>query len=255
MKTTNTLPPVTNSEWFRNWFDSSFYHKLYANRNEAEAIAFIDALLYELEPAAGTAMLDLGCGNGRHSKYLASKGFDVTGIDLSASSIREAKRSSTASLCFLRRDMRMDLGEGLFDYVFSFFTSFGYFEDPCDDYKVIRNIAATLTPGGTLLLDYINSPYAEKKLLADEEKEIDGVLYHIQRWTDEKRFYKKISIAEHLFNKPLEYTEVVKKFSVEEFEDMLNRNGLRLVKLFGDYELNDYDRETSPRMILLAKKP
>ena len=84
-------PGDNNHTWFKHWFDSSFYHQLYANRDEKEAAAFIDELINELEPAADSRMLDLGCGSGRHSKYLASKGFDVTGIDLAASSVRQAK--------------------------------------------------------------------------------------------------------------------------------------------------------------------
>ena len=40
--------------------------------------------------AGGTA-LDIGCGNGRNSRYLAAQGFQVTGIDISEQSIRWAK--------------------------------------------------------------------------------------------------------------------------------------------------------------------
>src|SRR5690348_7112852 len=97
--------------WFKNWFNSSFYHQLYAKRNEQEAAGFIDALLNELQPAPDSCMLDLDCGNGRHSKYLASKGFNVTGVDLATASIREAKKCQTPSLQFHRRDMRDNLGK------------------------------------------------------------------------------------------------------------------------------------------------
>src|SRR5215470_2336385 len=115
-----------NKAWFKHWFDSSFYHQLYANRDENEAAAFINELVNELEPAANARMLDLGCGSGRHSKYLASKGFDVTGIDLAGSSIRQAKRWETEKLRFYRHDMRVTFGREVFDIVFNFFTSFGY---------------------------------------------------------------------------------------------------------------------------------
>ena len=65
-----------NNAWFKQWFNSSFYFKLYAQRNDAEAAGFIDALLHKVQPSSGATMLDLGCGNGRHSKYLAAKGFN-----------------------------------------------------------------------------------------------------------------------------------------------------------------------------------
>ncbi len=45
-------------------------------------------------------MLDVACGKGRHSRALADMGFDVTGIDLSFDSIREAKKSENEHLHF-----------------------------------------------------------------------------------------------------------------------------------------------------------
>src|SRR6476660_5164228 len=201
MKNVNTATIINqhsdiNRAWFKRWFDSSFYHQLYANRDEKEASAFIDELVNELQPAAHSRMLDLGCGSGRHSKYLASKGFDVTGIDLAASSVRQAKRSEREKLRFYRHDMRIPFGRNAFDIVFNFFTSFGYFDDPSEDLKVVNNIYSTMKPGGALVMDYINLVAAEKKLKVSEEKEIDGIIYHITRWTTETHFFKKIRIED-----------------------------------------------------------
>jgi len=169
-------PVIENKEWFSRWFDSSFYHKLYADRNDIEAAGFIDQLVKELQPPSLAQMLDLGCGNGRHSKYLASKGFNVTGTDLASSSIREAKRWENPSLRFYRHDMRVPFGRNCFDYVFNFFTSFGYFKTSDEDHKVVSNISASLKPGGILVMDYINSRTAEKKLIPEEKKEVDGII-------------------------------------------------------------------------------
>src|SRR5215470_3978830 len=93
-------PRVDN--WFANWFDSPHYHQLYAHRSDAEAAGFIDALIDRLTPEEHASILDLGCGAGRHAKYLASKGFCVTGLDLSAASIRAARRSERPGLRFQR---------------------------------------------------------------------------------------------------------------------------------------------------------
>jgi len=244
---------INNSQaWFKQWFDSSFYHQLYANRDEQEAALFIDELVNELQPAANSRMLDLGCGNGRHSKYLASKGFDVTGLDLAASSIRQAKKWETGKLHFYRHDMRVPFGRNAFDHVFNFFTSFGYFDDPSQDRKVVTNIYSALKPGGVLVMDYINSVHAEKKLVPAEKKEIDGIIYHITRWTTDTHFFKKIRIE--TMGEPVEHIERVKKFSVDDFKNLFAHCGLQFEKLCGDYYLNEYDIQTSPRLILIATK-
>ena len=114
-------------------------------RTDAEAARFLDELIARLRPRGKARVLDLGCGAGRHSKHLASKDLRVTGMDLAAGSIREAKKSEQPGLRFLQHDMRVPFGQATFDFVFSFFTSFGSFEEPrehmaCSEH---RHIAAS----------------------------------------------------------------------------------------------------------------
>src|SRR5215510_15203422 len=92
--------PEKQSQWFESWFDSPYYHKLYAHRDRAEAAAFVDALVRELRPDPGSTMLDLGCGTGRHARRLAARGFTVTGLDLSERSLRHARRFARPRLRF-----------------------------------------------------------------------------------------------------------------------------------------------------------
>jgi len=242
-----------NGAWFKNWFDSSFYHQLYSNRDENEAAGFIDELICELNPKPGSAMLDLGCGSGRHSKILAGKGFDVTGFDLAGSSIATAKRFEKSNLNFYRHDMREPFGRNLYDYVFNFFTSFGYFKCDEDNHKVIRNIQQSLKPGGVLMMDYLNVQYSDKHMMAEETKEIDGVIYHIHRWTDEDYFYKKICI-ESGADEPIVHTEQVARLGLSDFYELFVQHGMMIEQIYGDYRLGAYDREKSPRLIMLVKR-
>lgn len=248
------IKDLASSTWFKSWFDSRHYHQLYQYRDETEARKFIDALLNELTPLYGSSMLDVGCGTGRHSKYLASKGFNVKGFDLALSSIRDAKRHEGDTLHFYQHDMQIPFGQKEFDYIFNFFTSFGYFKHRHENEQVIRNMSVALKPGASLLIDYLNVQYAEQQMEAVEEKEIDGILYHINRWSDASFIYKRIAIHEQHSLKPLEYVEQVARFGVEEFSDMLSKNGLAIRKLYGDYQLNPYDLSKSKRLIILAEK-
>jgi SAM-dependent methyltransferase len=241
------------TNWFSHWFDTSFYHSLYANRNEKEAAGFVDELVHELAPAAKSVMLDLGCGNGRHARQLAAKGFDVTGIDLAGSSIQEAKRYERENLRFRRLDMRRPFGVSRFDYVFNFFTSFGYFKTAGENLAVIRNIHDALKPGGYLLMDYMNSSYSERRLIREEEKEIDGIRYYLTRWTSTTHFFKKI-VIDTGSKTPFEYTEQVEKLDLDNFHALFEQNSLKIEQVFGDYSLNEYDTESSPRLIMLVKK-
>lgn len=59
--------------WFKDWFNSPYYHQLYFNRDESEAAAFINKLIAYLKPIPGSTMLDVACGKGRHALQLAEK--------------------------------------------------------------------------------------------------------------------------------------------------------------------------------------
>src|SRR5262249_37851160 len=149
-----------------------------------------------LQPESNAAILDLGCGAGRHSKYLAAQGFRVTGIDLSGESIREAKSSERPGLQFFQHDMRVPFGTNTMDYIFNFFTSFGYFADPAEHLMVVRNIADALKTGGRLVLDYLNVRYEEARTIPDEVQHIDGFTYRIKRWSEVGSFFKRIVIED-----------------------------------------------------------
>ncbi|MBL0357343.1 MAG: class I SAM-dependent methyltransferase [Chitinophagaceae bacterium] len=245
---------MENHPWFKDWFNSPYYHQLYFNRDEKEAAAFIDKLINHLQPAAAARMLDVACGKGRHSIHLAEKGFDVTGIDLSEDSIEEALQFQNETLHFYRHDMRLPFWINYFNYAFNFFTSFGYFKTRREHDNAIRTIAQSLKPNGTFVMDYLNAHYAEDNLVHRFEKEIDGVNYFITKWFDETHFYKKIQVEDEALAEPLIYTEKVAKFSLGDFTEMFAYQGLQIQEVFGDYNFAGYDVNKSPRLIMVAKK-
>ena len=110
-------------EWYKDWFNSPFYHKLYFDRDEKEAEIFIKKLVDHLEPKPGSRLLDIACGKGRHSKIMASFGYQVTGIDISPNSIEIAKQYEGPNLDFYLHDMRLPFWANYFHYAFNFFTS------------------------------------------------------------------------------------------------------------------------------------
>lgn len=245
---------AVGANWFTEWFNAPYYHQLYFERDEKEAAAFIDRLVAYLKPATGNKMLDVACGKGRHSRFLAEKGFDVTGIDISPDSIVAALRSEKDNLHFFVHDMRLPFYINYFQFVFNFFTSFGYFRTEREHYDAIRTMAQSLETGGVLVLDYLNVHYAEDHLVHKEEKQQGNITYFITKWFDETHFYKKIIIEDEALEEPLEYTEKVAKFSLGDFNDMFSFYNLQIEEVFGDYHLGNYDVKKSPRLIMVARK-
>jgi SAM-dependent methyltransferase len=242
------------ADWFASWFDSPHYHRLYAHRDEGEAARFIDAIVTRLRPREGARVLDLGCGAGRHARRLASKGLDTTGIDLSPRSIAEAAKAGSANLRFRRQDMRVPFGRQAFDFVFNVFTSFGYFRTEGDDNAVVRNIAAALIDGGCLVLDYLNVSHAERHLTPYEVRRMGGATYRISRWLERACLVKHIDIEDRDGHVE-QHVERVARLGLGDFARMFAAHGLTVEQVYGDYRLGPYDTTTSPRVILVARKP
>lgn len=241
--------------WYKDWFSSPYYHQLYQYRDETEAFAFIGTLIQHLKPAKNSIMLDVACGKGRHSIALAEMGFDVTGIDLSLSSIEEASLSEANNLHFFQHDMRLPFWINYFDYAFNFFTSFGYFKTEREHNNAFRTIATSLKKNGFFVIDYLNTHYAEDTLQPSAITKVDGTEFHITKWHDEEHFYKQIQITDNTNFTPKHlYTEKIAKFSLGDFNEMLSYQNMQIQEVFGDYKLGSFDIKKSPRMIIIAKK-
>jgi SAM-dependent methyltransferase len=246
--------PDLENEWFKEWFNSPYYHMLYENRDETEAAVFIDRLVEHLRPKADARMLDIACGKGRHSMQLANKGYDVTGIDISPSSILEAQSTNSDNPEFFVHDMRHPFRMNYYDYAFNFFTSFGYFDTYRDHLNAIRSMTLSLKKGGCFILDYLNPAYIQRNLQPFSETKKGTTVFHIERSHDHEYFYKKIRIDTPEVPGVLIYMEKVANINLNSFKEMFALNGLTLQVVFGDYSLHPFIEAESPRMIMIFRK-
>jgi SAM-dependent methyltransferase len=239
-------------KWYKTWFDSEYYHLLYSNRDEEEADKWIDELVHYLHPSKGSKICDLACGKGRHSKFLSQKGFDVTGLDLSVNSISEARLMEEENLHFFSHDMRKPFRYNYFDYVFNFFTSFGYFEKDKDNLDTLISVRKGLKNGGVFVLDYFNSIYLEENIVQVGEKTVEGVHFSWNKTISNGFIKKKIDFIDNGEN--FTFTESVRLFKIQELIDLFEKAGLQPFAVFGDYSLNPFHPNKSPRLILVAHK-
>lgn len=244
--------------WFESWFDSPYYHILYQHRSDQEAEFFINNLYKELKISSSGSILDLACGKGRHSLYMARKGNLVTGVDIAPNSISEAKKTALESnlenkVEFQVMDMRSITLNKKFDYIFNLFTSFGYFDEKEDNVKVIQSIAAHQENGGIFVLDYLNSRLVRATGEVKEIKVLNTIEFHIHKYIQDHQVFKRIQVKDPSNPKDLEYSECVQLFEDGELETMLLNSGYKIVSIFGDYGLNPYT-DASPRCILVGMK-
>lgn len=243
---------MQEKQWFEEWFNSPYYHLLYNNRSEEEAEKFITAVVQKLGIPQQASVLDIACGKGRHSRTLAKLGLNVTGIDLSENSINYAKQFESDHLHFDVWDMRTVYKPNAFDYEFNLFSSFGYFSDTRDDNKALKAFAGNLKPGGTVLIDYINSECAVKNMKTRDIVQRGDIQFHIQKRIEKGFIRKRIEFLAN--GEDHTYEEQLEVINLLHFTEMLKDAGFELTQTFGDYDLSPYTPGTSMRLILVAKK-
>jgi SAM-dependent methyltransferase len=243
---------VAEKQWFETWFDSPYYHTLYDHRDFAEADTFINNILSYLSPKLGSTFLDLACGAGRHSKYINSLGYNVIGADLSPKSIETAKSFSNSKLNFFVHDMREKIPNQSFNYIFNLFTSFGYFENEDDNLRVLTSIKSYLEPQGKVIIDFMNATNVVNNLVASETIIKQGITFSIEREVIEDIINKRISFA--VQGEKFYFEERVQTLNLKKFNDLCNKAGFSIVKVFGNYALDEFIEDQSDRLIMVLEE-
>ena len=188
-------------------------------------------------------ILDLCCGQGRHSIELASRGFKyIYGLDRSRYLIQKAKsnaRKCGVSCSFREGDARkLPYNPDTFDSVIILGNSFGYFESINDDFTVLKEVFRVLIPWGKILIDLTDGEYIkrnfqprswewidkdlfvcrERSLSLDKQKLISReVITHVNKGVLVDQFY-----SERLYSKN-RITQLLKKVG---FSDIIFHNSI-----------------------------
>ncbi|PHS51768.1 MAG: SAM-dependent methyltransferase [Lutibacter sp.] len=237
-----------NKDWFASWFNTSYYHILYSHRDYSEAQEFMQNIARLLTFEKSDLLLDLGCGKGRHSIYLNSLGFNVIGADLSKNSILEAKKSENERLRFIVQDMRKPL-RLKYDVILNLFTSFGFFEDDKEDIIILQNIKNGLNLNGVAIIDFMNVKKVISNLVSEETQVIQGISFKINRYIEDGFIVKEINFDAD--GKHHTYFEKVKLLDLHKIKTYLNSVDFKIKHIFGNYQLERFNEETSDRLILV----
>jgi|TARA_B100001093_G_C26772813_1_gene990964 SAM-dependent methyltransferase len=243
---------IDNNEWFVSWFNSKYYHILYADRSDDEAHNFIQRLKNHLSLNPNEKVLDLGCGKGRHSKTLSKFFTALDGIDISKKNIAFAKSNKSKNQNFYLSDMRDFKMSSSYGYIFNLFTSFGYFDEISENIKVLENCYQHLKNKGLLIIDFLNAEKIKRTINNNQEiKIINNIIFEIDKYISNNYVFKKIKIIDG--DSVLNFKEKVQLFELDDFIQMLKKTGFNEISAFGDYQMNSYN-SNSDRLILAAKK-
>ena len=262
MSQTSQSESEQHEAWYARFFKRDylqFYGRtLTSERTDHETQFAIQTL--SLKP--GESVLDLCCGQGRHSIALASTGIKVTGVDLSEEMLaiaRESSRQMTTPPDFIHADMRHlpQTLSGKFDAALNMFSSFGYLESEADDQAVLHQIANALKPGGQLMMDLLNREWVIRYNEPFEwQIKADGTVVLEHRNLDLHASINHLTFTEiapdGTRSQPSELH--MRLYTLTEMAKMLATANLQLTSVAGGFSGEEYSVDTR-RMIIVARKP
>ena len=242
-------------DFFRDDYLNVYDHQFTAERAEKEASFAAQAL----DLKAGARILDLCCGQGRHSVILARRGFQVTGIDLNSAyleMVQQSARAADVELTTIGADMRRIPFENHFDAIVNMYSSFGYLESEAEDLKVLKSAAKAIRPGGRLMLDMLNREWAVANYIQNDwHTGADGTLYVERRDLDlaSSRMHVKFTIIGPDGGRRDSVGHHIRLYTLTETTRLLQQVGLDVTAVFGGFDAEPYAIATR-RMIIIAQK-
>ncbi|MEV0039559.1 class I SAM-dependent methyltransferase [Streptomyces sp. NPDC050804] len=240
-----------------NWYEddslwSDFAPTMFsAARGEEVAGIVAGSPLLDFPP--GSRVLDLCCGPGLFLVPLARRGYTVTGVDLSEVMLgraRTACATAGADVRLIRADMLEYTEPGSFDAVLNVFTSFGYFDDPDANLRVLRNAHESLVPGGRLLVDVMGKEVLAGWIGRPQAVDLPDGSYVVQRDTvldSWRRLRTDWTLVRGSTARTASLTSFL--YSAAELHDLFVAAGFTDVECFGGFDGSGYDQR-SRRLIV-----
>lgn len=243
------------------WYENDDFWEAWASRifdriRWGNAPAEVDNVIRLLGISEGAQVLDLGCGPGRHSMELARRGFRVTGVDRTVRYLDEARQRAEReglNIELVNADMRQFRRPGTYDAVVNLYTTFGYFEDPEDDRRVVDNIHASLKTGGRVVLEMMGKEVLGRIFRERDWCEVDGVLFLEERKLSPNwgRTENRWIIVDGSGRR--DFTFSLRLYSAVELCSLLGRSGFHSIDVFGGLSGIPYDHAAN-RLVAVAVK-
>jgi SAM-dependent methyltransferase len=229
---------------------------LFSERRLSNAPSEVDRIISLLGLKPGMHILDLACGVGRHSLEFARRGFRVTGVDRMRAYLEEASRQAKGrglNIEFIEDDMRDFCRPATFDAAVNLFTSFGYFEDPEDDCRVVRNVAQSLNRDGVFLIEMQGKELLARDFRRREWRDEDGTLILEERKLG--KCWDRLDSRWILLrgDERIEHRLSLRLYSAVELRSLLTECSFTQVDVYGDLAGHPYD-QTAKRLVAVAHK-
>lgn len=189
------------------------------------------------------SILDLGCGTGNHAFYLASKGYDVIGLDISASMIKKAISKQIPNVKFIISNMIDFNLNHKFDSAISMFAAIGYINNNKDLENAILCIKNHLKSGGLFIFDCWNGFGVMHDPPVSRTREVEKDNLKIIR-----RSYPNIDYTNHICTVDFDINVIKDNEIIESFKEKHS------VRFFFPQEIKKYLEDAGFEVLAITKQ-
>lgn len=247
---------MKSNDWWKTTFGQTYlsaFGPIYSPERTKMETNF---LMRRLRLTSGDRILDLACGQGRHSVEFAKRGMDVNGVDFSSVLLREARKNAKRAHVdptFLRGDMRhLDLGRR-FDTVVILGNAFGYFDDS-ENEQVLAGVSKHLKKRGKFVLDLPNSVGMFRNLITKTSLVIpDGNIDVESTVFDPATCRLSLRWTVRQGRRVERFDGRLRLYTVPEITRLLSVHRLRVSKIYGSFDGQAFSLE-SPRCLMIVEK-
>lgn len=243
--------------WWEDLFNDDFI-RTQSKVTDGDIAREVNFIEESLACEEGATLLDLACGTGRHAVELAKRGYQVVGFDLSLAMLARASdeaQDRRQKINFVQGDMREMQFEDTFDGIYSWNTSFGFFDEEKNN-AVIARVHRALKKGGQFLLDVANRDYIVRQAPSLAWFEGDGCICMDEMQIDfitSRMRVKRTLMMDDGRSKEIEYS--IRLYSLHELGKLLHDNGFRVAEVSGRMGTPGvFFGCESPRTLILAEK-
>lgn len=242
-------------EWWKDFFSGLIVEFWRAAIPEETTRAEADFLEKHLGLTTGSRVLDVPCGAGRHAVELASRGYELTGVDISAEFLDAARASAVerdVPIGWRQAEMRDLPWSSEFDAAYCAGSSFGFFDDE-GNAAFLAAVARTLVPGGRFFADF----KAAESLLPAFRESYEMRLGDIE-FRARNRYDPLTGTMENLYTVTRGDRSETKRavhriYTASEVLRMLRGAGFSSFETFGSIEGEPF-RLGSPTLVVVAEK-
>lgn len=205
-------------------------------------------------------VLDLGCGTGTMTEFLAGYGYDMIGVDNSEDMLElamEKRLKSGHDILYLLQDMREFELYGTVRAIVSACDSLNYIIEEQDLRRVFELAHNYLDPDGIFLFD-MNTPYKYEKVLAEnviaENREEGSFIW--ENYYDSEERINEYDLTLYIREEDGRYsryeeTHFQKAYDIMTVTGLLEEAGFRVEKLL-DAETGEALRTETERIFVMA---